>query len=73
MRHLAQQGITLVLVTHHIEEIVPEITRVILLRGGRVFADGERDALLTDEKLSAVFDGPIRVQCEDGRYSAVAG
>lgn len=71
MRHLAQQGITLVLVTHHIEEVVPEIERVILLRGGRIFADGERDALLTDAQLSAVFDGPVRVQCEDGRYSAV--
>lgn len=73
MRHLAQQGITLVLVTHHIEEIVPEIERVILLRAGRIFADGERDALLTDEKLSAVFDGPVRVQQENGRYMAVVG
>lgn len=71
MRDLARQGITLVLVTHHIEEIVPEIERVILLRGGRIFADGGREALLTDEKLSAVFDGPVRVQREDGRYSAV--
>lgn len=67
---LARQGITLVLVTHHIEEIVPEIKRVILLRGGRVFADGERDALLTAEQLSAIFDGPVQVQYADGRYSA---
>lgn len=73
MRHLARQGITLVLVTHHIEEIVPEIERVILLRGGRIFADGGRDALLTDETLSAVFEGPIRVQREDGCYSATVG
>ena len=71
MRHLAQQGITLVLVTHHIEEIVPEIARVILLRGGRIFADDARDVLLTDATLSAVFDGPIRVRCDNGCYSAV--
>ncbi len=71
MRHLAQQGITLVLVTHHSEEIVPEIERVILLRGGRIFADGDRQALLTDPTLSEVFGGPVRVQCEDERYSAL--
>ncbi|MFT4246865.1 MAG: ATP-binding cassette domain-containing protein [Pseudomonas sp.] len=71
MRDLARQGITLVLVTHHIEEIVPEIARVILMRGGRICADGARDALLSDAQLSAVFDGPVRVQCEQGRYSAV--
>ncbi|KAB7769822.1 ABC transporter ATP-binding protein [Xanthomonas maliensis] len=62
MRALARQGITLVLVTHHIEEIVPEIARVILLRAGSVVADGTREALLTDASLSAVFDGPVRVQ-----------
>ena len=62
MRRLAQQGITLVLVTHHIEEIVPEIGRVILMRDGRIFSDGTRQAQLTDATLSAVFDGPIRVR-----------
>jgi iron complex transport system ATP-binding protein len=73
MRHLAQQGITLVLVTHHIEEIVPEIARVILLRAGSVVADGPRDALLTDASLSAVFDGPVRVQRDGERYWATVG
>ena len=73
MRHLAQQGITLVLVTHHIEEIVPEIARVILLRAGRVLADGTRDALLTDANLSSVFDGPVRVQRDGARYWAMVG
>ncbi len=73
MRDLARQGITLVLVTHHIEEIVPEIERVVLLRGGRIFADGPRQALLRDEPLSAVFDGPVRVDHDGERYSARVG
>ncbi len=73
MRTLAQQGITLVLVTHHIEEVIPEIERVILLRAGQVLADGSREALLRDEPLSALFGGPIRVIEQDGRLSAHAG
>lgn len=73
MRDLARQGITLVLVTHHIEEIVPEIERVVLLRGGRIFADGPRQVLLRDEPLSAVFDGPVRVDHDGERYSARVG
>ncbi|HEY5970879.1 MAG TPA: ATP-binding cassette domain-containing protein, partial [Pseudoxanthomonas sp.] len=47
LRDLARQGITLVLVTHHIEEIIPEIDRVILLREGRVLVEGSREQTLT--------------------------
>lgn len=70
MRHLARQGITLVLVTHHIEEVIPEIRRVMLMKGGRIFADGERADLLRAEPLSEVFGGPIDVQEEGGRLTA---
>jgi len=73
MRTLAQQGITLVLVTHHIEEVIPEIERVVLLRDGRVLAEGARDDLLRDEPLSAVFGGAIHVVEHDGRLTAYAG
>ncbi|MEA9566306.1 ATP-binding cassette domain-containing protein [Xanthomonas sp. WHRI 8932A] len=73
LRDLARQGITLVLVTHHIEEIVPEIARVILLRAGTVIADGPREALLSDASLSAAFDGPVRVHRDGERYWATVG
>jgi len=72
MRTLAQQGITLVLVTHHIEEVIPEIERVVLLREGRVLADGTRQALLCDAPLSEVFGGAIKVVEHDGRLTAYA-
>jgi len=73
MRRLAAEGITLVLVTHHIEEVIPEIARVVLLRGGRIIADGPRDDLLRDAPLSDVFGGPIQVVEHEGRLSAFAG
>ncbi|WP_312370557.1 ATP-binding cassette domain-containing protein [Stenotrophomonas sp.] len=73
MRHLAQQGITLVLVTHHIEEVIPEINRVVLMKGGRIFADGGRAELLRSGPLSEVFGGPIEVREDAGRMTAWAG
>ncbi|MCD7098572.1 ATP-binding cassette domain-containing protein [Stenotrophomonas sp. MMGLT7] len=69
MRTLARQGITLVLVTHHIEEIVPEIGRVILMREGRILADGPTADLLGDATLSHAFGGAIRVRRDGDRYS----
>lgn len=69
MRLLAQRGITLVLVTHHIEEIIPEIDRVLLLRDGTLQADGDRAAILTDAHLSQAFGGQVRVRCEGDVYS----
>lgn len=71
MRQLARGGITLVLVTHHIEEIIPEIGRVLLLRDGAVHADGERQAILTTDHLSRAFSGPVQVRHEAGFYHAV--
>lgn len=71
LRELARQGVTLVLVTHHIEEIVPEIGRVILLREGRVLADGARDGVLTSELLSQAYGGSLRVQ-RDGDFFRAA-
>ena len=68
LRELARQGVTLVLVTHHIEEIVPEIGRVILLREGRVLADGARDEVLTSENLSQAYGGALRVERSGERF-----
>lgn len=71
MRQLTRRGITLVLVTHHIEEIIPEIDRVLLLRDGAVHADGDRQAILTTDLLSRAFAGPVQVRHEAGFYHAI--
>jgi iron complex transport system ATP-binding protein len=70
VRQVARDGTTLILVTHHIEEIVPEIGRVILLRQGRVAADGSKKAMLTGERLSDLFGAPISLEEHDGYFQA---
>ncbi|WP_239461233.1 ABC transporter ATP-binding protein [Occallatibacter savannae] len=61
LRRLAQEGTGLVLVTHHLGDILPEIERVILMRGGRIVGDGPREELLTEPRLSELFGAPVRI------------
>ena len=62
----------MVLVTHHVEEIPPGTTSVLLLREGRVLAAGDLGSTLTGEALSATFGLPLRVRHRRGRWSATA-
>jgi iron complex transport system ATP-binding protein len=73
IRRLAQDGTTLIIVTHHIDEIIPEIKRVVLLREGRIAFDGPVDAALTSERLSTVFGGPVVVKQSGGYYHVQPG
>jgi iron complex transport system ATP-binding protein len=61
LRRLAQEGTGLVLVTHHLGDILPEIERVILMSAGRIVADGPRAELLTAPRLSELFGAPVRI------------
>jgi iron complex transport system ATP-binding protein len=61
LRRLAQEGTGLVLVTHHLGDILPEIERVILMRGGRIVGDGPRTEMLTAPRLSELFNTPVRI------------
>jgi iron complex transport system ATP-binding protein len=61
IRKLAQEGTGLVLVTHHLGDILPEIERVILMRDGRIVGDGPREELLTAPRLSELFNTPVRI------------
>jgi iron complex transport system ATP-binding protein len=61
LRRLAQEGTGVVLVTHHLGDILPEIERVILMRDGRIIADGPRAELLTEARLSELFRAPVRI------------
>jgi iron complex transport system ATP-binding protein len=66
VRAVARAGTTIVLITHHVEEIVPEIDRVLFLKGGRLVDDGRREATLTSARLSGLFDTPVVVDVVDG-------
>jgi iron complex transport system ATP-binding protein len=68
VRTIAQEGTTILLVTHHVDEIIPEITRVILLRRGRIAFDGAKAEILTAECLSHAFDAPLSVEQRDGYF-----
>jgi iron complex transport system ATP-binding protein len=73
IRELISMGKKVILVTHHIHEIPPEVTRVILLKEGRVIEDGDKDQILTNTNLTNLFDWPIRVIKENGYYQAIPG
>ena len=70
LRTLARGGTTLLLVTHHIEEIVPEIGRVLLLREGKALRHGDKAGVLTDEALSEAFGMRVRVGRDGDYFSA---
>ena len=70
LSRLAGLGKTLILVTHHVEEIIPEIERVILLERGRVFLDGRKDEVLRSGPVSALFGMPVQVHRHGGHFSA---
>jgi iron complex transport system ATP-binding protein len=68
LRGLAQSGLGILLVTHHVSEIIPEIERVVLLREGRVVADGRKSSILTAEHLSSLFGVSVRLGQHDGYF-----
>jgi len=68
MRALAQSGIGIVLVTHHLSDVIPEIDRVVLMRNGKIQADGKKDALLEPEQISRLFGLRVEVTRRDGYY-----
>jgi iron complex transport system ATP-binding protein len=56
MRKLAQSGVSIILVTHHLPDIIPEIERVIALKNGAIFCDGPKNEVLNDHKMTELFD-----------------
>lgn len=73
IRALARIGRNLVLVTHHLDEIPPEVSRVVLLKSGTIVADGSKASVLTSELLSEVYGTAIRISEIDGHYLAYPG
>lgn len=70
MRTLAQAGTGLILVTHHIADVVPEIRRVITMRDGRIVGDGPREQMLTEARLGTLFSTRVNLTERDGYLHA---
>jgi iron complex transport system ATP-binding protein len=68
MRSLAQSGIGIILVTHELPDIVPEIERVVLMSNGRIVADGRKEEVLQAETLSQLFGLKVELGSRDGYY-----
>jgi iron complex transport system ATP-binding protein len=70
VRGLAREGTTVILITHHVEEIIPEVRQVILLKDGRVLREGPKAEVLTPALLEQTFGAPMRIDEEHGYFFA---
>ena len=69
LRKLARSGIGIVMVTHHLSDLIPEIERVILMSSGSIVADGPTREVLTSGRLSALFGCKLELLERDGYYN----
>jgi iron complex transport system ATP-binding protein len=69
LRKLAQSGIAIVMVTHHVSDLIPEIQRVVLMNRGRIIADGPTREILVESRLSELFGRPVQLSERDGYYN----
>jgi iron complex transport system ATP-binding protein len=70
LRKIAQSGTGIILVTHNLHDIIPEISRVILMKDGTFCRDGSKDAILTDRNIGELFCVPVYIREESGYYYA---
>jgi iron complex transport system ATP-binding protein len=70
LRGLAQRGVAIVMITHHIADILPEMDRIVTMREGRIVADGEKSELLTARRLTELFGREITLAERDGFWNA---
>jgi iron complex transport system ATP-binding protein len=68
IRKIAQSGTGIILVTHNIHDIIPEITRVILMKDGRFVKDGRKSEILKDKEIGRLFGVAVNVREEGGYY-----
>lgn len=70
LRTIAQSGTGIILVTHNLHDIIPEIDRVVMMKNGQICGDGKKAEMLVDEKVSRLFSVPVQVKEETGWYYA---
>ena len=73
IRRLARLGQNIVIVTHHLNEIPPEVDRIVLLKDGAVMADGSKKSTLRGDLLGEVYETEVKVAEIDGHYLAYPG
>ena len=68
MRRLATSGLGILLVTHQLSDIIPEIERVVLMKNGRILADGPKKQILTQDRLGKLFGVDVELTKRDGYF-----
>jgi len=68
---IARSGTSIILATHHLSDIIPEIKRVILMKDGKFYKDGAKGSILTNDHMTRLFDVPIEVKRKDDYYYAL--
>jgi len=68
---IACGGTNIILVTHQLSDIIPEMNRVILMKQGRFYQDGPKEDILTNKNISRLFETPVDIMKKDGYYYAL--
>jgi iron complex transport system ATP-binding protein len=68
---IARSGTSIILVTHNLSDIIPEIKRVILMKDGEIYKDGPKGAILTQENITKLFEASVEIKIKDGYYYAL--
>jgi len=69
--HLISHNVSIVMITHELEDIPKDVTRIIMIKNGRIFADGPKERMLTSETISELYDMNIRVTELSGSYHMI--
>jgi iron complex transport system ATP-binding protein len=70
LRKISKAGTGIILITQNIQDIIPQINRVILMRKGRFYKDGPKSTIITSRNISGLFKVPVRIKKEKGHYYA---
>ena len=68
LRALASDGIGIILITHHLSDVIPEIERIVTMREGRIVSDGPKEEVLTEQALADLFGIGVTLERRDGYY-----
>ncbi|MFB3895803.1 MAG: ABC transporter ATP-binding protein [bacterium] len=71
LRKIARSGTSIILITQHLQDIVPEISRVVLMKQSRIFMDGKKEEILTSRNIGKLYDIAVQIKENNGYYYVV--
>lgn len=65
-----KQGTTVVLITHDLSQVLPSINKIVFMKNGKIIETGNKENMLTEEKLSKLYNKDVYIDKRNGLYSA---